>query len=74
MRLQTNQEFKQRNIEELNKKFNVEIYSTHLRGGKAFVAEQKIHELKKLLFKSNRIEKFKGNCIKLNKLIKKGKV
>ena len=74
MRLQTIQEFKQRNIEELNKKFNVEIYSTHLRGGKAFVAEQKIRELKKLLFKSNRIEKFKGNSIKLNKLMKKGKV
>ena len=73
LRLQTIQEFKQRNIEELNKKFNIEIYSTHLRGGKAFLAEQKIRELKKLLFKSNRIEKFKGNCIKPNKLIKKAK-
>ena len=29
MRLQTDQEFKQRNIEELNKKFNVKMYSTH---------------------------------------------
>ena len=47
MRLQTDQEFKQRNIEELNKKFDVEMYSTHLRGGKAFAAEQKIRELKK---------------------------
>ena len=46
MRLQTHQEFKQRNIEQLNKKFNVEMYSTHLRGGKAFAAEQKICELK----------------------------
>ena len=41
MRLQTDQEFKQRNIEELNKKINVEMCSTHLRSPKAFVAEQK---------------------------------
>ena len=51
MRLQTDQEFKQRNIEELNKKFDVEMYSTHLRGGKAFAAEQKIRELKKTFIK-----------------------
>ena len=44
MRLQTDQVFKQRNIEELDKKFDVEMYSTHLRG---FAAEQKIRELKK---------------------------
>ena len=71
MRLQTDQEFKQRNIEELHKKFNVEIYSTHLRDRKAFVAEQKIRELKKLLLRSKRTEKFKGKHIKPNKLIKK---
>ena len=46
-RLQIVQEFKQRKIEELNKKLDVEMYSTHLRGGKAFAAEQKIRELKK---------------------------
>ena len=46
MRLQVDQEFKQRNIEQLNRKFNVEIYSTHLRGEKAFAAEQKIRGLK----------------------------
>ena len=40
------QGFKQRNIEQLNKKFNINIYSTHLRGGKAFAAEEKIRELK----------------------------
>ena len=71
MRLQTDQEFKQRNIEELNKKFNVEVYSTHLRGGKAFAAEQKIRERKKLLLRSKRIENIKGKCIKPNELIKK---
>ena len=51
MRLQTDQVFKQRNIEELDKKFDVEMYSTHLRGGKAFAAEQKIRELKKTFIK-----------------------
>ena len=71
MRLQTDQEFKQRNIEQLNTKFNVEMYSTHLRGGKAFAAEQKIGELKKLLLRSKRTEKFKGKRIKPNELTKK---
>ena len=37
MRLQTDQEFKQRSI----KKLNVEMYSTHLRGREAFAAKQK---------------------------------
>ena len=41
MRLQTDQEFKQRNIEELDKKLNFEMYSTHLRGGKPFATESK---------------------------------
>ena len=58
MRLQTDQEFKQRNIEQLNKNFNVEMNSTHLRGGKAFRAEQKISELKKLLLRRKHREKF----------------
>ena len=71
MSLQTGQEFKQRNIEELDKKFNAEIYSTHLRGGKALVAEQKICGLKKLLLRNKQIEKFKVKHIKPNELIKK---
>ena len=50
-RLQIVQEFKQRKIEELNKKLDVEMYSTHLRGGKAFATEQKIRELKKTFIK-----------------------
>ena len=33
--------------------------SSHLRGGKALTAEQKIRELKKLLLKSKHIEKLK---------------
>ena len=33
------------------------MFSSRLRGGKAFVAEQKIREFKKLLFKSKRVHK-----------------
>ena len=47
------------------------MYRTHLRGGKAFAAEQKILELKNLLLRSKRIEKFKGKRIKPNELTKK---
>ena len=57
MRLQTDREFQQTNIKKLNKQFDVDMYSTHVRGGKAFAAEQKIRELKKLLLRSKRIKK-----------------
>ena len=46
-RLQVDKEFQQLKIKDLNKKFKVEMYSTSLRGGKAFAAKQKIRELKK---------------------------
>ena len=39
MRLQTDQKFKQRNFFDLNKKYNVDMFSTAVRGGKAFAAE-----------------------------------
>ena len=57
MRLQTDLEFLQNEIKKLNKKNNVDMFSTKLRGGKAFAAEQKIREFKKLLFKSKRLHK-----------------
>ena len=41
MRLQTNLEFQQREIIKLNKKYNVLMFSTKIRGGKAFAAEHK---------------------------------
>ena len=47
MRLQTDSEFKQKKIFALNKKYNVDMFSTAVRGGKAFAAEQKFGELKK---------------------------
>ena len=46
MRLQVNQEFQQVKIKDLNDLNNVHMFSTSLRGGKAFAAEQKIRELK----------------------------
>ena len=42
MRLQVDNEFQQVKIKDLNDKYNVEKFSTSVRRGKAFVAEQKI--------------------------------
>ena len=47
MRLQTDLEFQQNEIKKLNKRYNVEMFSTRVRSGKVFAAEQKIRELKK---------------------------
>ena len=57
MRLQTDLEFQQREIMKLNEKYNVLMFSTKIRGGNAFAAEQKIREFKKLLLKSKRLHK-----------------
>ena len=45
MKLQVDQEFLQVKIKDLNNQRNVDMFSTSLRGGKAFAAEQKIREL-----------------------------
>ena len=65
MKLQVGQEFQQQKIKDLNKQNNVKMFSTSLRGGKAFAAEQKIRELK------TRISKLKGQKLKItpNKII-----
>ena len=49
MRLQVDLEFQQNKIKKINQKYNVEMFSTRNRGGKASVAEQKIREFKKIL-------------------------
>ena len=59
MCLQTDLEFNQNKIKELNKKFDVDMFHTRLRGGKAFAAEQKIRELKKILLTSKRFKKLR---------------
>ena len=42
MTLQIDQEFKQRKIFELNKKFNVDMYSTNLRAEKLLEQDKKM--------------------------------
>ena len=72
MRLQTDLEFRQNEIKKLNMKYNVEMFSSRTRGGKAFAAEQKIREFKKILFKSKRLHKaMKGKRLDSKKLIRK---
>ena len=71
MLLQTDLEFNQNAIKSLNKQFNVEMFHSRVRGGKAFAAEQKICEFKKILLKSKRLVKSDGQRIKPNELIRK---
>ena len=52
MRLQTDLEFKRNQIKNLNDEFDIEMYHTKVRRGKAFAAEQKIREFKKILVRS----------------------
>ena len=51
MRLQVDLEFQQNKIKALNQKYNVEMFRSKNRGGKAYAAEQKIREFKKILFR-----------------------
>ena len=59
MHLQTDLEFNQNKIKQVIKKFDVDMYHTKIRGGKAFAAEQKIREFKKILLRRKRFEKMK---------------
>ena len=74
MRLQTDLEFKQKKILALNKKYNVDMFSTAVRGGKAFAAEQKLRELKKrlsrlLVLQRNSKTKFKSPNVLIQKAL-----
>ena len=71
MRLQTEQELKQRNFFDLNKKYGVDMFSTAVRGGKAFAAEQKWRELKRRISKLKAIEKKLSKKINPNQVITK---
>ena len=71
MCLQTDLELKQNQIKKLNDEFNVEMFHVKVPGGKAFAAEKKIREFKKILLRSKRFEKSRKNRIKPNDLIKK---
>ena len=69
MKLQTDLEFKQNEIKKLNEEYDVEMFHTRVRGGKAFAAEQKIGQFKKLLLKGKRLEKESRKRLKPLQLI-----
>ena len=69
MGLQKDLEFQQTEIKKLNKKFNVDIFSTAVRGGKAFAAEQIITELKNGIFRLKALEKKDKNKIKPGEIL-----
>ena len=71
MRLQTDLEFNQSKMKELNIKFDVDMFHARLRGGKAFAAEEKIRELKKFFLRSKRFKKLRKKRIRPNELIRK---
>ena len=71
MRLQVDLEFHQNKIKELNKKYNVDMFSTKNRGGKAYAAEKKIREFKKILFRIKKTYKRLNKRLNSAKLIKK---
>ena len=71
MRLQTDQEFQQNEIKKINLRYNVEMFSSRVRGGKAFVAEQKIRELKKVIFRTKNAYKLAKKKINSKKIIEK---
>ena len=64
MRLQLHNEFQQVKIQDLNDQNDVEIFTTSIRGGKAFAAEQKIRELKTRVTKLS-IRKLKISATKI---------
>ena len=60
MKLQKNLELVLNEIKKINKKY-LEMFSSRVHGGKAYSAEQKIREFKKLLFKSKRVHRATSN-------------
>ena len=50
MRLPTDLVLQQKKIEKLNERYNVNMFRTHVRGGKPLEAKQKIRDFKELLF------------------------
>ena len=75
MRLQVDNELQQFKIKDLNDQNNVEMFTTSVRAGKAFAAEQKIRELKTKISKLN-LPKLKLSPAKiiLNSAINKNSV
>ena len=54
MQLQVDNEFQQVKIKDSNDRYNVTIFTTSIRGGKAFATKQKIRERKRRKVKLKR--------------------
>ena len=65
MRLQVDNEFQQVKIKDLNDQNNAEMFTTSVRDGKAFAAEQKIRELKTRIAEIN-VQKLEIASSKIN--------
>ena len=50
MRLQTDSEFWQSEIKKLNQNYNIEIFRSRVRRGRAYAAEQKLENSKNFFF------------------------
>ena len=66
IRLQVDNEFQQVKIKDLNDENNIEMFTSSVRGGEAFAAEQKIRELNTETAKLN-AEKLKITATKIIK-------
>lgn len=60
IRIQTDMEFEQNEIKKLNKKCNIEMFSSKLNDGHAFAAEQKVRSVKELLSRGRDLGKRKN--------------
>ena len=56
-KLETDQEFKERKVNEIKNEYNMDMLLTAVTGGKAFAAEQKLRELKKRIFRFKALKK-----------------
>lgn len=54
MRLQVDLEFELNEIKRLNEKYNLEMFSSHVRGGQTYAVEQITREFKMLLLQSKK--------------------
>ena len=70
MRLQVGNEIQQAKNKDLNDKFDVTIFTTSIRGCKAFSAKQKISELNSRIAKTNAISEKNKAKIPLTTIIK----
>lgn len=69
LRIQIVQQFKQNQVDMINNK--MDMFQTSVNVGNTFSFKQNIRELKKLIFRSKKIQNQKRQRLKLNQIIKK---